>query len=356
MRFGVVIHGPEVVDSGQAKRILDILSRRGFVRARLGGTMGRTAVIDASLENRIDIEQRLRPSEALESLARKSDVLFLLNSAKTRETGLFFGSAVVSKLRKALGRPLLQMDEGYIVPWNPKGREYVVEFAEIFGLEILEPPRIGQNLRLEGDKAVRKIIGVEPGENIWVNGVVIGRAFFSEVEIISQKGRIIEVRGCRVKAQGLERLEAVDLGTAVVRSGVVRRSKAEPRVLERKKYHRAVIIDHSAEASLELARKADIAVTIGDDTTKIAGDILYRLGVPIIGLTDGDIDGIALETRISRGSVILRLKRGVDDITGKRIRDKLFKGALSRKVEDFGELMDRVIEVAGEDIEDIRSF
>ena len=44
MRIGVVIHGPEIIDSGQAKLILDILSAEGEISASLGGTMGRTQV------------------------------------------------------------------------------------------------------------------------------------------------------------------------------------------------------------------------------------------------------------------------------------------------------------------------
>ena len=49
MKIGVVVHGPEIVDSGHAQKFLEFLKDYGTVRARLGGTMGRTAVIDAHL-------------------------------------------------------------------------------------------------------------------------------------------------------------------------------------------------------------------------------------------------------------------------------------------------------------------
>ena len=49
MEIGVVVHGPGIVDSGWAKKIIDLLSTFGNVRCRLGGTMGRTAVIDAGI-------------------------------------------------------------------------------------------------------------------------------------------------------------------------------------------------------------------------------------------------------------------------------------------------------------------
>ena len=42
MKIGVVIHGPEVIDSGQAEKVLNKLSDLGEVKAELGGTMGKS--------------------------------------------------------------------------------------------------------------------------------------------------------------------------------------------------------------------------------------------------------------------------------------------------------------------------
>ena len=55
MKIGVVVHGPNIIDSNWALKLIDLLSGYGEVSARLGGTMGRTAVIDKSLEDIIDI-------------------------------------------------------------------------------------------------------------------------------------------------------------------------------------------------------------------------------------------------------------------------------------------------------------
>jgi len=64
--IGVVVHGPEVVDLGFAEMAIDRLSDLGTVTAVLGGTMGRVAVIDGSLEDRINISRReLRPPPQL---------------------------------------------------------------------------------------------------------------------------------------------------------------------------------------------------------------------------------------------------------------------------------------------------
>ncbi|MGZ7135289.1 MAG: DUF2117 domain-containing protein, partial [Methanobacterium sp.] len=80
MKIGVVVHGPYIVDSGFAERILNLLEDYGEVKARLGGTMGRTAVHDAELENVIDISQKLLPSQSIDKFGEEqSDVIFLIN-------------------------------------------------------------------------------------------------------------------------------------------------------------------------------------------------------------------------------------------------------------------------------------
>ena len=83
LEIGVVVHGPGIIDSGYALKIIKILENYGNVTSRLGGTMGRTAVIDANLEDIINIEDKLLPSESIKILAENSDVVFLLNSGKS---------------------------------------------------------------------------------------------------------------------------------------------------------------------------------------------------------------------------------------------------------------------------------
>jgi hypothetical protein len=109
----------------------------------------------------------------------------------------------------------------------------------------------------------------------------------------------------------------------------------------------------------------EVAVTIGDDTTSIAGDILKRFGIRMIGITDGDADGLiegiesgALEEYekfLPPDSVIIRLKPERDDIIGERVKEEIFKGGeeidLEGNIEkQFEELKHRILDLAEEDI------
>ena len=79
-------------------------------------------------------------------------------------------------------------------------------------------------------------------------------------------------------------------------------------------------LNHAAEDIYRL-KDADLVVTMGDDTTLVAADILYRFEVPIIGITDGDVDQVVESGFKSSGSMIVELESGWDDIIG---RDNLF--------------------------------
>ena len=80
MKIGVVVHGPNIIDSGYALKLINLIKNYGDVKARLGGTMGRTAVIDANLENVIDISKKLVPSDSLKiSYEDNAHIIFLLN-------------------------------------------------------------------------------------------------------------------------------------------------------------------------------------------------------------------------------------------------------------------------------------
>jgi hypothetical protein len=76
-------------------------------------------------------------------------------------------------------------------------------------------------------------------------------------------------------------------------------------------------INHCAEHTLELVDEKTICtITVGDDTTSISSDILSRAGIPIIGITDGDGDGIYAGMCKAEGSIVLRLDNASDDDIG----------------------------------------
>ena len=376
MKVSLVIHGPEVIDSGEAKRVLEKLSCMGMVEARLGGTMGKTAVLDAGLENAIDISRHLKPSACIESFFETSDLVCLLNRGKTVETGKVFGAMVAAHLREPEMKPLIQIESpecagGKLIPLNKKSGEYLEKLSEILGLPVKSPLPLQNSICVEKcpetgkTRVIRKLSGVIPGEKILINGIVIGKALSSEISIVSENGFIVAIEGGEIKEHGLEKLhnyekmDPVDLAKAWAKSGNLRRSdfllpnaqkqNASCRssgFSSRPGTGKVVLIDHAAEYTFELAAGAELAVTVGDDTTAIAGDILSRLGIPILGITDGDCDNLACRTEIFPGSVVLRLAAGNDDILGKKLKQELLGGENSAVLKDIYAFKEDVMKLA----------
>ncbi|WP_348304012.1 DUF2117 domain-containing protein [Methanothrix sp.] len=360
-RIGVVVHGPEIIDSGHALQLIDHLKQMGRVNAVLGGTMGRLAVIDADLDGIISINSRRRPSISIRDMAGDSDIVIILNQAKSRETGLAFGT-MVAKLA-GIDKPLIQIDCGgrFVADLtlrheaseasdsesknSHEGLRVAARLAADLGLDLLRP-RPRDCTLIQGDTVRRILTGVIPGELISVNGTVIGRAAKPEVEIKARGGKITDLKGAEPKAHGLEKLSRVDLENAIIRSGSIRRSTARPRIKEARG-EGAAFIDHCAEDAFEAASGAALALTVGDDTTAIAGDILARLGIAVVGIVDGDIDHLAQSPTIMPGSIIIRVRPGYDDIIGRRVHDEIFRGEerISISAHDLG---NRVADLAGE--------
>ncbi len=346
-KIGVVIHGPEVVDCGSALKLINYLKRFGTVKAVLGGTMGRVAVLDAGLEDVIAISPWRRPSRSIRDLEPSSDILFLLTQAKSRETGLAFGSMVAAAA--AVAKPLLLIDCGgkFMAVLAGKADEMAGMLSADLELEALKPPPFPGASRLENETR-RALAGVLPGELISVNGTVVAKALESSVEIKAIDGKIVSIKGAEIKPHGLEKLQKMDLEKAIVRSGKIRRTRARPRIREQAG-EGAAFIDHCAEDAFEAAQGASVAVTVGDDTTAIAADILARLGVPVIGIVDGDRDGLGEKTTMLPGSVVIWVEPGHDDLVGRRVKEEIFHGK-SRAPFLARDLIEKIIEAADDHI------
>jgi len=328
--------------------------------------MGRAAVIDAKLEDIVDISVSQKPSESIQALGACCDVVLLVNEGKCAESGFAFGRIVFEKLG-SFTVSLIQVeftrsreDGCSLILWTEISDSLLThallgELEKGLGARVVQPPESRTCIEVKGDIVKRGVTGVRTGEYVTVNGIVIGKALSDEVCIVARGGEIIELQGGRLKPHGVEKLEHVDLSTAIVRSGLLRTADVTPRVLEHKVSGIAVIIEHSAEQTFEIAKYADVAVTVGDDTTAVAGDLLTRLGIPLIGIIDGDRDGITHHTHVPPGSVIIRLAPGNDDIVGRRVHEKIFRGRGKIEMGDrgFEWVLDDVLRVAGGLVEEV---
>ncbi|MFA0833594.1 MAG: DUF2117 domain-containing protein [Methanobacterium formicicum] len=357
MNIGVVVHGPEIVDSGYALKFIDFLEDYGTVRARLGGTMGRTAVIDAHLEDKIDISQKLFPSQSVDKFNdEECDVIFLINYGKSSVTGHAFGYKVYHNCQGQ--PPLIQMErpgeeDGSVVAWREDLGNLAEDIAKKMVLQLVTPETIKNRLFSEdpchevSTTLCRKIAGVSPEENIFVNGIVVGKSTSSDVAIVAENGMITQIIGGELKEHGAEKLGPIELEKAIVKTGLLRKSRVKPRILKSEKSKVTFTVSYLNHAAEDIYRlkNADMVVTVGDDTTLVAADILYRFNVPIIGITDGDLDKVVEEGFKAEGSMIVELESGWDDLVGDEIFSELFHHEESIEIENIENFKSKLLQI-----------
>ncbi|ABR55047.1 conserved hypothetical protein [Methanococcus vannielii SB] len=349
MNVGIVVHGPEIIDSGFAERIFEILRQNTNInlQIKLGGTIGRVAVIDKNLENTIDISEKLFPSDSLKKL-ENNDVLIILNYGKSKITGHTFGKIVIE--RSAVKKPIIQVErpgeeDGTILIWNSEYLEKSKDFNEISEVILILKESLKLNVEncisegisffTDGNMSFRRIHGVDANESIMLNGIIIGKALNNELVIVSKNGKIVDIIGGIIKVHGIEKLGHIDLKKAVIKTGILRKNPSKN--FESPKYDlnsnvgELIFINHAGEDTLDRIKDKKICavITVGDDTTTICGDILARFGVKIIGITNGDKDDILKNPAITKGSAIFLIKNHKDDDVGKLIhltlKDKNFE-------------------------------
>lgn len=105
----------------------------------------------------------------------------------------------------------------------------------------------------------------------------------------------------------------------------MRHAKVTPRVIARDKSEdfKVTFLDHAGEDVYQF-KDSNLVITVGDDTTLISSDILYRFDIPVIGITDGDLDKVVEDGFKVKNSIIFEVESGFDDVCGQNIKKEIF--------------------------------
>jgi hypothetical protein len=156
---------------------------------------------------------------------------------------------------------------------------------------------------------------------VYVNGIIIGRAMADTVVLRTIEGGIEPVSGLAPKAHGIEKLirdGPIDLSAAWCKSGAIR-SAPPRRSTRRERTGAVVVIDHCGhEIYRRIGHGCCGVLAIGDDTTAVCGHICTHRGIPVLGIVDGDGDGIVPES-FAAGSVVIQAETELDDDIGNEL-------------------------------------
>jgi len=306
----MVVHGPELFDQGDVAWLIGVLSPK---RVIVAGVMARTAAEESGLRVEFNAQP---PSMVIRAL----DVpVFLANRGKTPKTGELFGNIVASRLGDT-GLVHIECSSNTVYCWNGRDEELAVLLSRLtgFGKRSLQST-------VQRQRNIREIRGCVPGEAVYVNGIVIGRATEDVVVLQSRGGPVEPCSGLEPKPHGLEKLslnQSIDISTAWCKSGPIR-SASPQRNRKAPGCGRILVIDHCGhEIYARMPEDCCGVLAIGDDTTAVSGHICAHRGIPVLGIVDGDRDAI-VPSAFAPGSVVVEVLRERDDDVGREIAQKV---------------------------------
>ena len=306
----MVVHGPEIFDRGDVAWLMEVVSPKRIIVA---GVMARTAAEESGLPVEFNAQP---PSRVIRSL---EDPVFLANRGKTAKTGEIFGNIVASRLGEN-GLVHIECSSRTVYCWNNGNEELAGILSSLTGFG-----KTSLKSTVHRQEHMREIRGCIPGEAVYVNGIVIGRATAEDV-VLQSSGYSIEPRsGLDPKPHGLEKLSLsgnFDISAAWCKSGPIR--SAAPRIKDRvSSKGRVLVIDHCGhELYTRIPEDCCGVLAIGDDTTGVCGHICSHRGIPVLGIVDGDKD-VIVPSAFAPGSVVLEMLGERDDDVGKEISGKV---------------------------------
>lgn len=314
---------PGIFDTGWAEVMISLMKKYGDCVAVVGGTVGAVAMMDARLENKVKIIQE-KFSEWINKNRFEFDVI--VNSMGASDVERMMADSWHIYKRTAM--PIVGVDTNnrVVAFWSEGAREFAQRLSEDLKFDLKDGKDFGTTFWREGEREFRRILAVSPGDWILINKIVVGKAEAKDVVVVCEKGNILDIIGAAIKRHGVEKLGRIELSEAKIDTVKVLRNivKSRRTDLKAKISKKIAYIEHVGYDVLKLLDEGICsAVTVGDDTTLIVGDILSRFGIPIIGITDGDAEGLLQGGELAPGSTIFKVKS--DDEAGRRIFQQIFE-------------------------------
>jgi|GEM_PF-478232 len=342
MKIGIFFHGPKIFDKGLARELIQSSKSLGETEALINGPMGSTACFDTFLDDIVCIED-LKSSSCLSKLARNNDLVIVATYSKNPDSGFAYCWHVINRSDIPQDVSLIQIEfsSGTFIPWhiyhNYNGKiidEVIKELVAKFSLTIKEPPEFGRVLWHDGEKTFRKVLAVEPGDFVLINGLNMGRAISNDVIVVEKGGTIVEIKNISPKKESLEKLSKmheIELDKIKIDTTKSLRDYEmyyHPRVSGQNDLNIITdrtgigFLDHAGYDIYRIIKNCNGLVSIGDDTTSVVSDIAYRFNVPVIGIIDQDRDHLLNNVYVHEDSEVFIVKK--DDDAGKIIFNELF--------------------------------
>lgn len=167
------------------------------------------------------------PSEAMDVLYSEGvDAIIFATKTKNLENAMYMGYAVLSN-SSLLGEPIAfveiakveGLDKFMAITWTQIPPQILSVLSSTLNLTIVNGSSLPQErITTKGKFVYRRVFGVSPGEDIYIEDIPVAKAESESIVIISHKGHIVDVSGASLDRDRIKELGKIKLETATIKS------------------------------------------------------------------------------------------------------------------------------------------
>ena len=315
--------------------------------------MGRTAAFDNHLDKVCSIPDF--PGKVIRESVR-CETLIICIHPKSPYSGKAFVRIILDHADVDMNVLSLDCKSYTYILWQGSADQGILSRIKDMGFEEGEPLGAISHISYKDNVITRHLQACSPGDHVLCNNLYIGTATGESVSISVECGKVVSTTCIDIKEHGIEKLHGLgplDIITAkCCATRELRKDVSSPRV-EASQGSGVAFVNHAGAFLYELTASSEGAVVVGDDTSRIVADALYRHAKPVYAITDGDWDMLIGKELFFPGSYLVEVTE--DDSAGYDVYKEIF---LENTYIDmpFEQLCETITSYLGSRIQNIRSF
>jgi len=323
--IAILFHGIGALNNSCAQKVIESVKKVDNIRCIVPGMSSKT-VVD-SKANYIEFYDK-PASSYLSGLSQIVRSVIIVTYSKSEDSGMAYGKIVIE--RAGINIPAIQLEcsNWALAEWIPGNNSDLMRVLEGLGFRKISLPQFKKSIWYKDDKSFRRLQAATVDDFLLIEGRIIGRVIDKEVILICENECLVEIKGINVKKSGLEYLKKIgkiDINRLEIHSTPsISPTKGFPEIKHSTAGSGVVFVDHNAKHIYDLSGDIEGVVAVGDDTMDIIGEIMSQFQIPIIGIVDGDKDGLFKNVRFANDSI--KIMTESDDEFGEKVSAEVFCG------------------------------
>lgn len=228
LKVTVAVNGGDPIVEGAHSSLKKALASMGFIVELR--PLGENALVALSKEEgrRASLLQMNRSiSRMLDEVAlRDIDVLILLNSGRSVQSGIIFGAQTISNtkiLKNMVSFPLIQIEgfgrrEATLIQWSDSAKGFARRVADELGMPIITPNIETKAITVQGRKEMRQVHYANMGDRLIINGREVGTCLAEQIFIVVEDGKLVEIIGGKMNKREAGRMHIESISSSIIKT------------------------------------------------------------------------------------------------------------------------------------------